>query len=134
MKKLFVALMAVLVLASCGDKKEVAKTPGDVMLMAQEIFESTAVKFENAQNADDIINIMAEMSAEVNALNEKYGDVMAEVENLDEAAVEELYSKETEALNSAFVKYYEALLGRMDLMENLSPEQQERWEQILTAE
>ena len=126
--------MAVLVLASCGDKKEVTKTPGDVMLMAQEIFESTAVKFENAQNADDIINIMAEMSAEVNALNEKYGDVMAEVENLDEAAVEELYSKETEALNSAFVKYYETLLGRMDLMENLTPEQQERWEQILTAE
>ena len=39
--------------------------------------------------------------------------------------VEEMYSMEVEALNAAFVKYYEALMAKMQLMDNLTPEQQE---------
>ena len=134
MKKLLVALMAVLMFAACGEKKEVVKTPGDVLTLTSNVFESTAAKMEVAENADDIINAMAEMTAKVKSYDEKYGDMMAELEDMDETEVEEKYSKEVEALNAAFVNYYEVMMSKMELMENLTPEQQEKWEQILSAE
>ena len=134
MKKLLVALMAVLMLAACGEKKEVVKTPGDVLTLTSNVFESAAAKMEVAENADDIINAMAEMTAKVKSYDEKYGDMMAELEDMDETEVEEKYSKEVEALNAAFVNYYEVIMAKMELMENLTPEQQEKWEQILSAE
>ena len=134
MKKLFVALVAVLVLAACGEKKEVVNNPGDVLMLTVNVFETTAAKMEAAENADDIINAMAEMTAKVKEYDEKYGDMMAELENMDETEVEEMYSKEIESLNAAFVKYYEVMMAKMELMEDLTPEQQEKWEQILSAE
>ena len=134
MKKLFVALVAVLVLAACGEKKEVVNNPGDVLMLTVNVFETTAAKMEAAENADDIINAMAEMTAKVKEYDEKYGDMMAELENMDETEVEEMYSKEIESLNAAFVKYYEVMMTKMELMEDLTPEQQEKWEQILSAE
>ena len=134
MKKLFVALVAVLVLAACGEKKEVVNNPGDVLMLTVNVFETTAAKMEAAENADDIINAMAEMTAKVKEYDEKYGDMMAELENMDETEIEEMYSKEIESLNAAFVKYYEVMMAKMELMEDLTPEQQEKWEQILSAE
>ena len=50
MKKFFVALMAVLVLASCAEKK----TPADVLGMTTEIMSVTAEKINNAKSADDV--------------------------------------------------------------------------------
>lgn len=134
MKKLFVALMAVLMFAACGEKKEVAKTPGDVLTLTSNVFESAAAKMEVAENADDIINAMEEMNDKIKSFDEKYNDIMAELENMEDAQVEEMYSKEVEALNAAFVKYYEALMAKMQLMDNLTPEQQERWEELLSVE
>jgi ABC-type glycerol-3-phosphate transport system substrate-binding protein len=134
MKKLLVALMAVLMFAACGEKKEVAKTPGDVLTLTSNVFESAAAKMEVAENADDIINAMEEMNDKIKSFDEKYNDIMAELENMEDAQVEEMYSKEVEALNAAFVRYYEVLMAKMELMENLTPEQQERWEELLSVE
>ena len=134
MKKLFVALVALMVLAACGEKKEVVNHPGDVLMLTVNVFETATAKMEAAENADDIINAMAEMTAKVKSYDEKYGDMMAELEDMDETEVEERYSKEVEALNAAFVNYYEVMMAKMELMENLTPEQQEKWEQILSAE
>ncbi len=134
MRKFLVALMAVLMLAACGEKKEVVKTPGDVLTLTSNVFESTAAKMEAAENADDVINAMEEMTAKVKSFDEKYNDIMAELENMDDAQVEEKYSKEVEALNAAFVKYYEVMMAKMELMENLTPEQEERWEKLLSVE
>lgn len=134
MKKLLVALMAVLMLAACGEKKEVVKTPGDVLTLTSNVFESAAAKMEVAENADDIINAMEEMNDKIKSFDEKYNDIMAELENMEEEQVEEMYSMEVEALNAAFVKYYEALMAKMQLMDNLTPEQQERWEELLSVE
>ena len=131
---MLVALVAVLMLAACGEKKEVVNNPGDVLTLTANVFETTAAKMEAAENADDIINAMAEMTAKVKSYDEKYGDMMAELEDMDETEVEEKYSKEVEALNAAFVNYYEVMMAKMELMENLTPEQQEKWEQILSAE
>ena len=133
MKKIFVALMAVLVLASCGEKKEV-KTPGDVMLMTANIIETAAAKMENAANADEIIDVMAALKDETDEISEKYGEIMNELDSLDENAAEELYAKETEALTAAFMKYHEVMMGKAELLENLTPEQEARLEQLLTVE
>ena len=124
MKKLFVALMAVLVLASCGEKKEEVKTPGDVMLMTANIIETAAA------NVDDIINAMAALKTETDEIHEKYGEIMNEIDSLDEVQ----YAKETEALTAAFKKYHEVMFGKMDLLENMTPEQEKRLEQMLGIE
>ena len=134
MKKLFVALMAVLVLASCGGKKEEVKTPGDVMMMIVNSIETAAANMENAANADEIIDVMVAFKAETDEISEKYGEMIDEFENMDEAAAEEMYSKETEALTAAFRKYHEVMMGKAELVENLTPEQEARLEQLLTAE
>ena len=89
---------------------------------------------EAAENADDVINAMEEMTATVKSYDEKYGDIMAELENMDETEVEEIYSTQIEALNAAFANYYEIMIAKMELMQDLTPEQQEKWEQILSAE
>lgn len=129
MKKIFVALMAVLVLASCGEKKEV-KTPGDVMLMTANIIETAAAKMENAANVDDIINAMAALKTETDEIHEKYDEIMNEIDSLDEVQ----YAKETEALTAAFMKYHEVMMGKAELLENLTPEQEKRLEQMLGIE
>ena len=134
MKKLFVALMAVLVLASCGGKKEEVKTPGDVIMMIVNSIETAAANMENAANADEIIDVMVAFKAETDEISEKYGEMIDEFENMDEAAAEEMYSKETEALTAAFRKYHEVMMGKAELVENLTPEQEARLEQLLTAE
>ena len=133
MKKIFVALMAVLVLASCGEKKEV-KTPGDVMMMIVNSIETAAANMENAANADEIIDVMAALKDETDEISEKYGEIMNELDSLDENAAEELYAKETEALTAAFRKYHEVMMGKAELLENLTPEQEARLEQLLTVE
>lgn len=130
MKKLFVALMAVLVLASCGEKKEEVKTPGDVMLMTANIIETAAANVENAANVDDIINAMAALKTETDEIHEKYGEIVNEMDSLDEVQ----YAKETEALTAAFKKYHEVMFGKMDLLENMTPEQEKRLEQMLGIE
>ena len=134
MKKLFVALMAVLVLASCGGKKEEVKTPGDVMMMIVNSIETAAANMENAANADEIIDVMAALKDETDEISEKYGEMIDEFEDMDEAAAEEMYSKETEALTAAFRKYHEVMMGKAELLENLTPEQEARLEQLLTVE
>ena len=133
MKKIFVALMAVLVLASCGEKKDV-KTPGDVMLMTANIIETAAAKMENAANVDDIIDVMAALKDETDEVSEKFGEIMNELDSLDENAAEELYAKETEALTAAFRKYHEVMMGKAELVGDLTPEQVARLEQLLTVE
>ena len=130
MKKLFVALMAVLVLASCGGKKEEVKTPGDVMMMIVNSIETAAANMENAANADEIINAMAALKTETDEIHEKYGEIMNEIDSLDEVQ----YAKETEALTTAFRKYHEVMMGKMDLLENMTPEQEKRLEQMLGIE
>ena len=122
--------MAVLVLASCGEKKEEVKTPGDVMLMTANIIETAAANVENAANVDDIINAMAALKTETDEIHEKYGEIVNEMDSLDEVQ----YAKETEALTAAFKKYHEVMFGKMDLLENMTPEQEKRLEQMLGIE
>ena len=134
MKKLFVALMAVLMFAACGEKKEVVKTPGDVMLMLADIIETAAADIEKAANADEIIDAMAVLKAETDVIHETYGEMMNELDSMDEDVAEELYKKEDEALAAAFRNYFEVMAGKAEMVENLTPEQEARLQGLLETE
>ena len=148
MKKLFVALMAVLVLASCGgDKKETANsvenqnttensavTPADVIMMTVEAMNDAAVNLKNAATADEVIDATAGLYSEMKRLQANYGEVMLAVDTLSEEQVDELYPEEMKALEEASINYSVVMMGKAELMENFTPEQEARFMEILETE
>ena len=148
MKKFFVALMAVLVLASCGgDKKETANgvenqnttensavTPADVIMMTVEAMNDAAVNLENAATADEVIDATAGLYSEMKRLQANYGEVMLAVDTLSEEQMNELYPEEMKAMEEAATNYSVVMMGKAELMENLTPEQEARFMEILEAE
>ena len=129
MKKFFVALMAVLVLASCGGKKEeaqVAMTEADVMMLTVEIMNNAADRIEKSTTADEMIDAMAAMAKDVQDAEDKVGDVIDGLEKLGQNELLEKYPEQAEAVQAAGIRYTEAVMGKMELMENLTPEQEER--------
>ncbi len=133
MKKLFVALMAVLVLASCGEiKKET--TPADVMMMTVEVMNKATENFDKAATADEVIDAMAGLYSEMKELSDNYSDVMVAVDTLSEEELKELYSAEMEAMQSAVESYSASILSKLELMQDLTPEQEKRWMEILETE
>ena len=148
MKKLFVALMAVLVLASCGgDKKETANsvenqnttensavTPADVIMMTVEAMNDAAVNLKNAATADEVIDATAGLYSEMKRLQANYGEVMLAVDTLSEEQVDELYPEEMKAMEEAALNYSVVMMGKAELIENLTPEQEARFMEILEAE
>lgn len=123
MKKLFFALMAVLVLASCSEKKTVA----DVMMMTAETMNASTEKINAAETADGIISAMSEMNADLTALSEKYAETM---DSVNEENVEELYPAESEALRNAAQELVMTILEKTQSVE-FTPEQEEQLMKIL---
>ena len=128
MKKFFVALMAVLVLASCGGKKEsqAAMTEADVMMLTVEIMNTAADRIEKAVTADELIDAMAAMAKEVKDVEDEVSDVMETLGAMDQDELLEKYPEQAAAVQAAGMRYTEAVMGKMELMESLSPEQEER--------
>ena len=87
MKKLFIALMAVLVLASCGKKKEVVETPGDVATIMAACANEVADKLEKADNAEQVVEAFEQYA---NGLLEMYSNNKELFNALDEMDEEQL--------------------------------------------
>lgn len=147
MKKIFLALMAVLVLASCGgDKKEAANaenqnttevsavSPADVIMMTVEAMNNAAANLEKATTADELIDATAELYSQMQKLQNNYGEVMAAVDTMSEEQMNEMYPAEMEAMEEAAMNYSIIMMGKAELMENLTPEQEARFMEILEAE
>lgn len=148
MKKLFLALMAVLVLASCGgDKKETANSvenqnttensavaPADVMMMTVEAMNVAAANLENAATADELIDATAGLYSEMKRLQATYGEVMLAVDTLSEEQMNELYPEEMKAMEEAATNYSVVMIGKAELMESFTPEQEARFMEILETE
>lgn len=147
MKKIFLALMAVLVLASCGgDKKEAANaenqnttevsavSPADVIMMTVEAMNNAAANLEKATTADELIDATAELYSQMQKLQENYGEVMASLDTMSEEQMSEMYPAEMEAMEEAAMNYSVVMMGKAELMENLTPEQEARFMEILEAE
>ena len=116
-------MMAVLVLASCSEKKTVA----DVMMMTAETMNASTEKINAAETADGIISAMSEMNADLTALSEKYAETM---DSVNEENVEELYPAESEALRNAAQELVMAILEKTQSVE-FTPEQEEQLMKIL---
>jgi PBP1b-binding outer membrane lipoprotein LpoB len=148
MRKLFVALMAVLVLASCGgDKKQAADSvenknitettnvsPADVIMMTAELMDNAVANLEKAATADDVIDATAELYAAMKRLQTDYTEVMVAVDTLSEEQMNELYPDEIAAYQKATISFYGAIMSKATLMENLTPEQEARLQGILETE
>ena len=120
MKKFFVALMAVLVLASCAEKK----TPEDVIKMTAEVMSVSAEKIKNAESADEVIAVLDVMYTDLNELDEKYSDVL---EDYDE---EDMPAEVAETLREAATEWVMALVAVGEEFE-FTPEQEEKMMSLL---
>ena len=87
MKKLFIALMAVLVLASCDKKKEVVETPGDVATIMAACANEVADKLEKADNAEQVVEAFEQYA---NGLLDMYSNNKELFNALDEMDEEQL--------------------------------------------
>ena len=129
MKKLFVALMAVLVLASCGNNKKV-ETPADLMVLTAETMNGVAEKIKNAEDVDAVIDVTAEFYSEMKAMDEKYSEIAEALNEMDQDEIVEKYPEEAEALQTAATSFTEALIEKSALMEGMTPEQEARLMEI----
>lgn len=148
MRKLFVALMAVLVLASCGgDKKQAADSvenknitettnvsPADVIMMTAELMDNAVANLEKAATADDVIDATAELYTAMKKLQTDYAEVMEAVDTLSEEQMNELYPDAIAAYQKSTISFYGAIMSKATLMENLTPEQEARLQGILETE
>ena len=148
MRKLFVALMAVLVLASCGgDKKQAADSvenknitettnvsPADVIMMTAELMDNAVANLEKAATADDVIDATAELYTAMKKLQTDYAEVMEAVDTLSEEQMNELYPDAIAAYQKSTINFYGAVMSKATLMENLTPEQEARLQGILETE
>jgi hypothetical protein len=148
MRKLFVALMAVLVLASCGgDKKQAADSvenknitettnvsPADVIMMTAGLMDNAVANLEKAATADDVIDATAELYTAMKKLHADYAEVMEAVDTLSEEQMNELYPDAIAAYQKSTISFYGAIMSKVTLMENLTPEQEARLQGILETE
>lgn len=132
MKKFFVALMAVLVLAGCGAQKEEKKTASEVMMMTVEMVNSTTEMLEKAETADEVVEAMSVMVNEMKELQNKYGDVLAEIQQMNEEEMLEKYADEVAAVEEAATRFYEVLVVKEQEIE-MTPEAQEKMMQVLQS-
>ena len=59
---------------------------------------------------------------------------MAAVDTMSEEQMNEMYPAEMEAMEEAAMNYSIIMMGKAELMENLTPEQEARFMEILEAE
>ena len=132
MKKFFVAFMAVLVLAGCGAQKEEKKTASEVMMMTVETVNSTTEMLEKAETADEVVEAMSVMVNEMKELQNKYGDVLAEIQEMNEEEMLEKDADEVAAVEEAATRFYEVLVVKEQEIE-MTPEAQEKMMQVLQS-
>lgn len=110
MKKMVMALLAVLLLVGCGsDKKEVEKTPSEFMMMMADVMNVAAERMEKAVVADDVINAARTLIGESAALQERYGYAMVEFSDMSAADIAKIYPTESEASQEAAKRFNKAL-------------------------
>ena len=134
MKKLFVALMAVLVLGACGKQEAPAqKSEADVMVMTAEILNNTAEQLDKAATVDEVIDAMASMVAGVDKMEEELGALVDSLNYMSEDDLYEKFPKEMELVEAANLKFSDAIAAKEEVMENITPEQQLKLIEVLQS-
>lgn len=136
MKKLFVALMAVCVLVSCGgDSNRTASSsvsaaienienPGDILLAVVAIQDRCSDRVDKAKNADEIISAVEELVTNMTKIQSKVSGLNASSTNMDSYESEgQKYAASTERLR--------VTLNEKSRQIGFTPEQQQDFVQIL---
>ncbi len=133
MKKLFVALMAVFVLASCGGRNEAEKSFCGVLETAKELAGAYAVNLEkviDTEDAEAFVKLYEKYIDDQIAYLEKYGEVLYNVE-WDALTPEEKEKAETLA---AEIEDLEISVSKLELDAMLTfeftDEQEERLDEV----
>jgi hypothetical protein len=105
-------------------------TEADVMMATVDIMNTAAERIEKATTTDELIDAMAAMADEVKEVEERAGETIEAVENMDQNVLLEKYPEQAEAVQAAGIRYTEAVMGKMGLMETLTPEQEARMMKI----
>lgn len=142
MKKLFIALMAVCVMASCGgDKKNGGnnagdntgnnteqndvKTQGDVLMMVADVMNTASAELDRVTSGEDIVKAMVKFAANAKEIETKYADIINPNEEITEEEAMKKYPEAFEALVSAQEKFFNSMMVAAEKYE-LTPEQEER--------
>lgn len=136
MKNLFVVLMAVCALVSCGgDSKSTASTsvraaienienPGDLLLAVVAIQDRCSDRVDKAKNADEIISAVEELAANMVKIQSKVSGLNVSSTNMDSYESEgQKYAASTERLR--------VTLNEKGSRVKFTPQQEERFIQVL---
>lgn len=136
MKNLFVVLMAVCALVSCGgDSKSTASTsvraaienienPGDFLLAVVAIQDRCSDRVDKAKNADEIISAVEELAANMVKIQSKVSGLNVSSTNMDSYESEgQKYAASTERLR--------VTLNEKGRQIEFTPEQQQKFVQVL---
>lgn len=136
MKNLFVFLMAVCALVSCGgDSKSTASTsvraaienienPGDFLLAVVAIQDRCSDRVDKAKNADEIISALEELAANMVKIQSKVSGLNVSSTNMDSYESEgQKYAASTERLR--------VTLNEKGSRVKFTPQQEERFIQVL---
>ena len=142
MKKLFIALMAVCVMASCGgDKKNGGnnagdntgnnteqndvKTQGDVLMVMADVMNSASAELDRVTSGDELVTAMVKFAANAKEVETKYANIINPNEEITEEEAMKKYPEAFEALVSAQEKFFNSMMVAAEKYE-LTPEQEER--------
>lgn len=130
MKRLFVALMAVCVMASCGGDKGGSKTPSDLMMMTVEMLNTASENLENAKTADQVIDALDKHGDSMIAFYKKYGKQLEAIggQYSDEEMMEK-FATEFAAAEAAAERYGNIIQKVMTF--EFNDEQQERLMKVM---
>ena len=130
MKKLFITLMAVCVMASCGGDKGGSKTPSDLMMMTVEMLNTASENLENAKTADQVIDALDKHGDNMIAFYKKYGKQLeAIVGQYSDEEMMEKFATESAAAQVALERFGNIFQEVMTL--ELNDEQQERLMKVM---
>ena len=130
MKRLFITLMAVCVMASCGGDKGGSKTPGDLMMMTVVMLNTTSENLENAKTADQVIDALDKHGDNMIAFYKKYGKQLEAItgQYSDEEMMEK-FATESAAAQAAVERFGNIIQEVLTL--EFNDEQQERLRKVM---
>lgn len=129
MKRLFIALMAVCVMASCGGDKGGSKTPGDLMMMTVEMLNTTSDNLENAKTADQVIDALDKHGDNMIAFYKKYGKQLEAIVEYSDEEIMEKFATENAAAQAAIERFGNVIQEVMTF--EFNDEQQERLRKVM---
>ncbi len=130
MKKLFITLMAVCVMASCGGDKGGSKTPSDLMMMTVEMANTVSENLENAKTADQVIDALDKYGDNMIAFYKKYGKQLEAITGqYSDEEIMEKFPTESAALQAAGERFGNIFQKVMTF--EFNDEQQERLRKVM---